>query len=62
MAAVVWMRNHTNKITTIIRGESKAVGYKPSVAELRRALHDSRTPRGVKGHLYVWLEYRRHHA
>lgn len=62
LAAVVWMRKHTKKITTILRGERLAVSYKPSTAELRRALHDPKTPRGVKGHLYVWLEYRRYHA
>jgi hypothetical protein len=59
--AVAWVRQHTTKITTMIRGESKIVAFRPSTAELRRLLHDPKTPRGVKGHLYVWLEYRSRH-
>lgn len=57
-----YMRTRTKKVKYLRVGDSVAMGFHPSTAELRRVLHDRRTPRGVKGHIYQWLNYRRERA
>lgn len=62
MEAARYMRSRTTKVITRKIGDSVATGFKPSTAEYRQVLHDPRTPRGVKGHVYQWLLVRRNRA
>lgn len=54
--AARWCRDRSK---TTRRHYGSVVSSHPTTAELRRWLRDPATPRGIKNHLYEWLNYRR---
>lgn len=42
-----------------VKRSTFGIFFRPSTAQLRRILRHPNVPRGVKGHVYEWLRYRR---
>jgi hypothetical protein len=49
-----------NRNRRVEMGKSAILMFKAYNHDLRRILHDRRTPRAVKVHVYAWLLNRRH--